>query len=181
MGILEAGIMGLTTVVMVMAYVLIVPFGVMYVLEELRGWRSGGRDPNLGARVVTALLLSVCAQVALGGLAALIAGFVEEQLGGELVRKNALALVFGGIAAAALPLVMVRRLAEDRRGTITRQALGINALVAGAVTTFAIFATSLAFFNDGKIAALVVVALTYGGATMGFLRPLLAARPAEPG
>lgn len=179
MGIIEAGIMGLTTMVMVMAYVLIVPFGVMYILEEIRGWRTGARDPNLGARLVSTLFLSVSAQVALAGLAALLAGLVEDQLGGETVRKNALALVFGGIAAGVMPLLVYRRVADDARGTVTRQALGINAIVTGAVATLATVAASLTFFNEGRVAAVVVIMLVYAGATTGFVRPLLSSRPAD--
>lgn len=174
MGFIEAGIMGLTTVVATFGYVLFVPFVIMYVLEEIRGRRAGDRDPQLGAKLISTLFLSVAFQAALAGFAALLAGLVDDRLGGDIVRKNAMGMLFGGLAAGAMPLLVYRKVAGNGHVRFARQALGVNAIITGAAATVAIISTSLVFFNEGGVAAGLVVVVIYVTAALLCVRPLLA-------
>lgn len=173
MGFIEAGLIGMTTVVAMFGYVLFVPFVIMYILEEIRGRRAGDRDPLLGAKLVSTLFLSVAFQVALAGLTAVLAALVDDRIGGETVTKNAIGLLFGGVAAGVMPLLIYRRVAGNGHGRFARQALGINAIITGAVATVALISTSMVIFNEGRLAALITVDLVYAIATMTCVRPLL--------
>lgn len=174
MGIIEAGIIGMTTVVALFGYVLFVPFIIMYILEEIRGRRAGDRDPQLGVKLVSTLFLSVAFQAALMGLAGLLAVLVDDRMGSEMVGKNALGLLCGGLAAGVMPLVIYRRVAGNGHARFGRQALGVNAVITGAVATIAIISTSMVIFNEGRLAAALVVDVVYTIAAALCVRPLLA-------
>lgn len=175
MGLIEAGIIGMSTTVALLGYVLFVPFVIMYILEEIRGRRAGDRDPHLGAKLVSTLFLSIAFQVALAGLTALLVSLVDDRLGNESVTKNAIGLLFGGVAAGVMPLVVYRRVAGDGHGRFARQALGVNAIITGSVASVALIGTSLVIFNEGRLAAMVTVDVIYGIAAWACVRPLLAA------
>jgi hypothetical protein len=174
MGLIEAGIMGLTTMALVMTYMLVVPFVIMYILEEIRGRRSNSRDPQLGAKVVSTLFLSVAFQVALMGLAAFIAGVVDDRLGGDTLSKNAMGLLTGGLVAGIYPLLVYRKVAGNGHTRIARQALGVNALLTGSTATFSTVTFFMVLFNDGRLGAIVAVMLVYIAASRLTLHPLLA-------
>lgn len=173
MGILEGALMGLTTMAVMIAYALVLPFVIIYILEEVRGRRSGDRDPHLGAKLVSMLFMSVAGQIALLGLTALLAGMVDERLGGEAISKNAFGLVCGGLAAGVLPLLIYRRVAGNGHDRVMRQAFGVNAIVTLTIGTFAVVSTFLVLFNDGKMAAVLAADLVYLGAAALCVRPLL--------
>ena len=173
MGILEGALMGLTTMAFMIAYALVLPFLVVYILEEVRGRRSGDRDPNLGAKTVSMLFLSIATQIALLGLTALLAGMVDDRLGGDMVSKNAFGLVCGGLAAGVLPLLIYRRVAGNGHDRVMRQAFGVNAIVTLAIGTSAVVTTFLVLFNEGRIAAVLAADLVYLGAAALSVRPLL--------
>jgi hypothetical protein len=178
MGLIEAGIMGLTTMAMMVAYLLFVPFVIMYVLEEIRGRRSNSRDPQLGAKLVSTLFLSVAFQIALMGLAAFLAGIVDERLGGETLSKNAIGLLVGGLVSGIYPLLVYRKVAGNGHARIARQAFGVNALITGTVATFSTVSFFMVLFNDGKLGAIVAVMLVYIVASRLTMHPLLAAETA---
>lgn len=181
MGILEGAVMGLTTMAVMIAYGLVGPFLIVYILEEIRGRRAGDRDPQLGAKLVSTLFLSVAFQVALMGLAAMLAGMVDERIGGETVSKNAMGLLCGGLAAGVLPLLIFRRVAGNGHTRIVRQAYGVNAVLTAAIGTFALVSSFLVLFNEGKVAALLAVDLVYLGAAALCVRPLLPPAPPPAG
>lgn len=173
MGLMEAGIMGVTWMAVMLAYVMFVPFVIMYILEEIRGRRAGDRDPQLGAKLVTTLFLSVAFQVALMGLAAFLASIVDERLASETLSKNALGLLTGGLVAGIYPLLAYRKVAGNGHPRIARQALGVNALVTGATATFSTVTFFMVLFNDGRLGAIVAVMLVYIAASRLCLHPLL--------
>lgn len=175
MGLIEAGVMGLTTMAMMVAYLLFVPFVIMYILEEIRGRRTDSRDPQLGAKLVSTLFLSVAFQIALMGLAAFFAGVVDDRLGGETLTKNATGLLVGGLVAGIYPLLVYRKVAGNGHGRIFRQALGVNALITGTVATFSTVSFFMVLFNDGRLGALISIMLVYIAASRLTLQPLLSA------
>lgn len=180
MGLIEAGIMGLTTMAMVVAYVLFIPFVIMYILEEVRGRRTNSRDPQLGAKLITTLFMSVAFQVALIGLTAMVCTIVDERMESDYVRRSALGLLSGGLVAGIYPLLAYRKIADNGHARIARQALGVNALLTGAVAMFATISLFLVMFNEGKLASMVTITLFYIVASRVLLSPLLQPEKAPP-
>lgn len=180
MGLLEGAMMGLTTMAVMIAYVMFLPFVIIYILEEIRGRRAGDRDPNLGAKMVSTLFISVAAQIALLGITALLAGMVDDRLGGEMISKNAFGLVCGGLAAGVLPLLLYRRVAGNGHDRVVRQAFGVNAVVTLVIGTFSLVTTFLVLFNDGRLAAMLAADVVYLGASVLAARPLLPPLPTAP-
>lgn len=180
MGLIEAGIMGLTTMAMVVAYVLFIPFVIMYILEEVRGRRTNSRDPQLGAKLITTLFMSIAFQVALIGLTAMVCTIVDERMESDYVRRSALGLLSGGLVAGIYPLLAYRKIADNGHARIARQALGVNALLTGAVAMFATISLFLVMFNEGKLASMVTITLFYIAASRVLLSPLLQPEKAPP-
>lgn len=163
-GLMEFGL--ISSFVPMLVWMLIVPFVIVYILADVHGRRVGERDPNLGAKVLFSLLLSVCAQIALTGLALFFATLFDSDLDGDM-RKTALALIVAGVSSSAFPIAFWSRLQGMGSFNMGQKALGINAIVTGLVfvTAFTVFVVML--FNGENVGAPLAITLVYGAASAG--------------
>ncbi|MCA9514692.1 MAG: hypothetical protein KC635_07110 [Myxococcales bacterium] len=112
--------------------VILLGLAIVYILAEVDGRRLGNRDPALGVKVATTLLLSICAQVFVLALAGFLAIVIVD--GGEEAMQVSLGLLLGAIVAGILPLVIYL----SKRGggvDVGRKALGMNAIIFGLTFT----------------------------------------------
>ena len=152
---------------------LIVPFLIVYVLEDLGGRRSGNRDGHLGTKVWLTFLMSVSGQVVLAGVAFLLALMLDESLSRfdeeSRLWKTAWGLIVGGLLASSYPIV-IHRFCVPRRGpaAVFRKAIGINGFLTGMVFTIAIVVTVVLFFQgaDSGAGTAAAIAIVYSVATI---------------
>jgi hypothetical protein len=152
---------------------LIVPFLVVYILEDLGGRRSRNRDGFLGPKVWLSFLMSVSGQVVLAGVAFLLALTLDESLfrsdGEPMMWKTAWGLVVGGSLASICPIVILL-FRVPRRGPVAvyLKALGINGFLTGMVFTIALVVTVVLLFQgaDSGNGTAAAIALAYAIATV---------------
>lgn len=195
---IETGISALTTTATSIVYLLIIPFLIIYILGEARGWRGGVREPNLGAKLIAALFLSLSFQVAVMGLAAILSEFVHEQTTADrsMISRNAWGLFLGGVVSGLIPAVFygiaarrgqtktqssgISLLASSRDSIVLRQALGINAIIAHAIVTLSVISLFVLLLGKqtANIWPTLFVAIVYAVAAIACLAPLFNPREA---
>ena len=135
-----------------LAIYLVVAFVLVYFAADAQSRRSGTRDPAIGGRIVTTFLLTIGFQSALGGLAVFLAGLLDDR---EMPMKIGLGMILGGVLSSIFPLVMHKaKLATLSAGTtdfVGRKALGINAILAGTVSTATLIGASVAIVSGGDL------------------------------
>jgi hypothetical protein len=149
---------------------LLVPFLVIYLVHDFIGRRDRSRDPLLGSKLFTTMIMSVGVQLVLAGVTFVgvdAAGTVPE----ELTRTGA-ALALAGVLVAGYPaLLYAARLRGTGGAPIGRQVLGLNTiLVSLAFAGFTVW-TCQAVIHESDAAQPAVAAAIYGVAMVvsGFL------------
>lgn len=146
---------------------LMLPFLYIYLVHDYAGRRQGDRDPLLGAKVFSTLIMTVAAQLALAGVATVAAAVAG---GGpkEFAVKTGAAMALAGIIVGAFPAYLYFARVRTAGGArIGHQALGLNALFAGVAFAIAVVVGCQALFHGEKAAEVVAIALIYGAAMIG--------------
>ena len=131
MGMFEALSMAGTSLAMITLPALLLPFLYIYLLHDYSGRREGKRDPMLGAKVFTTLLMTLCGQLALSGLA-LIGVAVVTEGSGEFLTKTGAGLITAGVIVGSYPTFLYFTKVRSPAGAnVAHQALGLNALLTG--------------------------------------------------
>ncbi len=164
---------GLMPILIYGAPVLLLAFLLIYVLEHVDGKRSGERDPMLGVKVLLTLLMTFSFQVAVLGTAWLLASLFQDSPGDEL--KTALGAILGGLLAGApSAFVWFNRFHGDANQRVRRQALGLNAILAGLVYTVSITMAMVIIVGGSAGASWPLsFAIVYLGAGVALAVPLL--------
>ncbi len=161
MGFEMMSMMG-TSFFMVALPVLLLPFLYIYLLHDYSGRREGKRDPMLGSKVFATLLMTLCAQLALAGVALIGVALVTEG-SGEWLTKTGAGLILAGVIVGAYPTFLYyTKIRTPTGANIAHQALGLNALFAGMTFMGAAIVLSQALFHDGDIAEAAVITGIYG-------------------
>jgi hypothetical protein len=160
--------------VAMLAIYLVVAFVLVYFAADAQGRRSGTRDPAIGGRIVTTFLLTIGFQAVLGGLALFLAGILD---GHEMPTKLGIGLVVGGVLSSVFPLIVHKtKLTELSGGAadfVGRKALGINAILAGTVSTATLIGASVALVSGGDLEPMLLGPLiVYTVASIFVMLPL---------
>ncbi|HIA18630.1 MAG TPA: hypothetical protein EYN70_04280 [Planctomycetaceae bacterium] len=137
-------------------------FLIIYILGWLRGIR-GEKDPLLGGKVIYSMLFSVGFQLVLVGMALFMPAIMENNSGsqnGQQFRPaeeqvnplvEPLALLVAGTMIGVYGLGMIYGLSRNGVGDsqVLRQALGLNAIVAGMISSLWFLDLSMLVSNDG--------------------------------
>ncbi len=111
-------------------WTIIICFVALYILEDIRNWKSKKRDKLLGPKALLCMLLTFGIQFLVIGLAVFIATQVEEQT--QDLARIGQALIFGGLLSLVVPGVLYWKFIRPRsEPDIFRKALGINASIFG--------------------------------------------------
>jgi hypothetical protein len=164
MGMIEVMSMAGTSLLMVALPGLLMPFLYIYLIHDYSGRRQGKRDPMLGAKVFTALLMTLCGQLALAGVTFIGVAIVMEG-SGEYLTKTGAGLITAGVIVGAYPTFLYFTKVRSPTGAnIAHQALGLNALVSGMAFLGGAIVLSQALFHDADLAEPAVVTAIYGSA-----------------
>lgn len=156
--------MGASAIVFMLP-MLLLPFLCIYLLHDYSGRREGRRDPMLGAKVFTTLLMTMSAQIALLGLTIVAVSQVTDISSSEHFAKTGGGLLLAGFLVGVYPTGLYFAKVRSQVGAnIAHQAVGLNALLAGVAFMGATVALSQSLFHDANIAELAVIAAIYGGA-----------------
>ena len=149
------------------------PFGLIYILGFLRG-RDGNKDPLLGAKVISCLLLTLSLHILLMGATGLLELFLDK-FGDPIVRvqmgpinhqlRTSYALCVSALACGSYAFATLMRASKSGDGQVFRQASGLNAISTGIVTVVTLTLLLVSIFNEAKMAALspmYATAITYG-------------------
>jgi hypothetical protein len=157
---------------------LAVPFLYIYLLHDYTGRRTGTRDPLLGAKIATTLMMTIGGQLALAGLAMVAISVVGDGDTSGTMKSGFGMLLAGGIVAALPTVLYLTRIRTEGGARVGHQALGLNAILTAAVFTGAVIVACQAVFHDFAVAEALAVALVYGPAmVVSFLRLLASPIP----
>ena len=152
---------------------LMMPFLYIYLVHDYSGRREGKRDPMLGSKVFTTLLMTLCWQLALAGVAFIGVSIVVEG-SGEYLAKTGGGLITAGVIVGAYPTFLyITKVRSPTGANIAHQALGLNALLTGMVFLAAAIMLSQALFHDGDLAEAAMVTAIYGAAMAATASQLL--------
>ena len=184
MGFERALVSGTAILVPYLALSALLPFGIIYIMGVLRG-RNGDKDPLLGAKVISCLLMTVAFQIFLLGTTI----FIETLLDGgggqfgrgmnvdEQQRKTATALCLSGLLVGAYAYYIFRnRASATGDGQVFRQASGLNAITTGLVAVVSLTSFLVAMFNESTftaVASLFAALVTYGAGHLLCMVPVL--------
>jgi hypothetical protein len=159
------------------------PFGLIYILGFLRG-RDGNKDPLLGAKVISCLLLTLSMHILLMGATGLLEIFLDK-LGGNDIRdqrgginhqlRTSLALCVSALACGSYAFAALFRASKTGDGQVFRQASGLNAISTGIVTVVTLTLLLVLIFNKAKMAALspmYATTITYGASHILCMIPM---------
>ena len=158
----------------------LLPFGIIYIMGVLRG-RNGDKDPLLGAKVISCLLLTVAFQIFLLGttifIETLIDGGGDHMRMDEQQRKTAMALCLSGLLVGAYAYYIFRnRASATGDGQVFRQASGLNAITTGLVAVISLTSFLVAMFNESPfvaVASMFASLVTYGAGHLLCMVPVL--------
>lgn len=161
---------------------LVLIFGVIYIVNAVRSWRSVRPEPMLVGQVVMGGLLSVAFQILLVGLTLGIWMIVE----GEDLRKvfeASAGWILGGFLSGLYPAyVYFARMHRQSSGNVFRQGLGVNAFFTGLVFTISLTLALSLLINDADHTSLpMITALIYFLANLICAGPLLSEKGDELG
>jgi len=173
-GIASAIAMSVLPMIAGLAWVLFIPFMIIYILERSRANRAGEHPGGLGAATIGSLMGTVGWQSLLGGVALLLAHMIEDM--GDSTADTAGGLILGALIASVLPAMILRHAINLGAGRVIRSALGVNAALTGLISMGMTIGLCVAWFNDGeKLGAILAATLVYTIATLVATRPLVAA------
>jgi hypothetical protein len=162
MGMFEMMTMASSGILMMILPGLALPFLYIYLVHDYAGRREGNRDPLLGSKVFTTLMMTVAGQLMLAGLAFIAVGLASEGDSSYLI-KSGFGLELAGLVIGVFPTVLyytrVRTVAGAR---VAHQALGLNALLAGIVFTITFVVACQGLVHSGDVAEPLAVAVIYG-------------------
>jgi hypothetical protein len=148
----------------------LLPFLVIYLVHDFIGRRDRSRDPLLGAKLFTTMIMSLGGQLLLAGLATIGVGVTGT--GPEELTRTGAALALAGVLVAGYPaLLHAARLRGTSGARVGHQVLGLNAiLVSLAFAGFTVW-TCQAVIHEADAAEPAVAAAIYGVAMVvcGFL------------
>tara|TARA_B100000674_G_scaffold457171_1_gene432406 strand:- start:1553 stop:2152 length:600 start_codon:yes stop_codon:yes gene_type:complete len=154
-------------------YFMIMVFLIVYVLGHVRRKQGQKHDPFLGSKVMLTLFMSLCFQVVLLGLAAIlvIASMKQSPKG---ATDLPLGLMLGAIVAGIFPTVLFFAGIRGRGSAdVGRKALGINAIVTGLFSTFGIMALFVMALMDQNVVKVLLFTMVYLLAFIGCGLPLV--------
>jgi hypothetical protein len=135
-------------------------FVVLYVLGALRG-----QVPKLGAKTALALVGTVAAQLAVLGVASAMAAWLSGEADAGKVIRAGLGVAVAGTILTALTAMFWRTRLATSGASVARQALDINAAIAGLacvalVTTTAVLIATGARFGHAAAAGGIYLAFS---------------------
>jgi hypothetical protein len=143
---------------------LALPFLYIYLVHDYAGRRQGDRDPALGSKVFTTLVMTLAGQLALAGLA-IAAAAIAADGPSEGPVKTGIGLGLAGLIVGAFPTFLyVTRVRGQGAARVGHQALGLNALFAGMAFAGAVVISCQALVHGEKLGQPVAVAVVYGAA-----------------
>jgi hypothetical protein len=148
--------LGMTSALMALLPLFFMTFGVIYVLNAVRGWRTGRREAMLGGQVFLGLMLTASLQIFLVGLTALLWRLLEGDTF-DTAAKVGGGMILGGALGAVYPLlVYLARVRSASSGRVLRQGLGVNAVFTGMVFVIAVTISMTLWINDAEQSSLPV-------------------------
>ena len=153
-------------------------FLVVYVLGAVRRDKSDNPDRFLGARVFLLMMVSLSFQISLFGLSQTFASAMKEgAVGGSSIQREsenrdmdlAIGILLGGLISAIYPTVIyiLVRLRDARKDPVFRSALGLNAIITGALFTVLVTALMIdMMLEQGSTDELVAGTLVYLGGSL---------------
>lgn len=172
------------TLVMLTASVLpmfVVVFGVIYVVNAVRSWRTGRAEPMLVGQVVTGAMLTISFQIFLIGLTVAIWAVVEGEEFKKIMKWTG-GPILGGLISGLYPMYLYfARMHPESSGQVLRQGLGVNAVFTGLTFTASLTLAITLFLNEADNTSLpMIIALMYFLANILCVAPLLKDRDETP-
>jgi hypothetical protein len=160
----------------VLIWSVVLGFTLIYVIEEIRGFRTKKRSPLLGVQVLLCLLISLGLQFFLLGLTVGLANMFGPNR--PEVTAFGFGICAGGALAMVLPALLYWFLIRSRTTSdILHKALGINSAIAGIASGLMVTATVLALMQGRPSAVPALFTLIYTVALLVSALPLLLAKP----
>lgn len=169
------------------ALTVLLPFSLIYVMGFLRG-KNGDKDPLLGAKTVSLLVLTIAFQILLIGLSGMLESLLNTILGverGYSFRgpddgwrlKTSAAYCVSALLVGAYGYYTYRfRASLTGDGQVLRQASGLNAISTGIVAIITLTLVLVALFNNtelGDLTRQISLLLVYAIGHLAAMKPVL--------
>lgn len=182
MGMFEMMAMASSGILMAVLPGFALPFLYIYLVHDYAGRREGNRDPLLGSKVFTTLMMTLAVQLALAGGALVLVSIVGDGNTDNLF-KTGLGFILAGTVVGVFPAVLYYTRVRTHAGArVAHQALGLNALLFGIAFTAMVVVASQGIFHESEVVAEPLSVAALYGAAMIFAgirlqqSPIIAAR-----
>lgn len=156
------------------------PFLYIYLVHDYAGRRTGQRDPLLGSKIFTTMMMSAGGQLVLGGLAMASISAVGDG-DAEFGVKTGMGMVLAGVLVGALPTALYfTRIHTSGGARVAHQALGLNALLCGMVFMGGVIGLSQEIVHSGNDKAEPALLVLIYGTAMAIMAFRLVQSPIAP-